>query len=139
MGIIKETDNITFDVFWKGWKKSIQRSEYLLRTRSIVEKIAYDAKVYSKKDGWTSLNIELPHKELEDYSNLLDEEYQLDYTKADQLLDLLKADEDVASIQIEINENERGGSAYVIDHNNFEVINTDDEGLPLVVRLYPLS
>ena len=130
MGIIKETDNITFDVFWKGWKKSIQRSEYLLRTRSIVEKIAYDAKVYSKKDGWTSLNIELPHKELEDYSNLLDEEYQLDYTKAD---------EDVASIQIEINENERGGSAYVIDHNNFEVINTDDEGLPLVVRLYPLS
>lgn len=139
MGIIKETDNITLDISWKGWKRPIQRNEYLLKTRSIVEKIAFDAKICSKKDGWTSINLELPHKVLEDYSNLLDEEYQLDYSKVDQLLDLLKADEDVASIQIEINENEKGGIAYVIDHNNFEVINTDDDGLPLVVRLYRLK
>ena len=61
MGIIKETDNITLDISWKGWKRPIQRNEYLLKTRSIVEKIAFDAKICSKKDGWTSINLELPN------------------------------------------------------------------------------
>ena len=36
MGIIKETDNITLNVYWKGWKKSTQRADYISKIRNII-------------------------------------------------------------------------------------------------------
>lgn len=139
MGIIKETDNITLDIYWKEWIKPDQRTAYILKTRKIANEIDASAEVSSRMDGCTFIRVELPHKELDNYQNLDDNEYLLDYTKVYQLVEKLKTDNDVTSIQMEIKELEKGGNAYVIDHSNYEVIKRDKEGLALVIRLYSSS
>lgn len=139
MGIIKETDNITLDIYWKEWIKPDQRTAYILKTRKIANEVDVFAIVSSRKDGCTFICVELPHKELDNYQNFDDDEYRLDYTKVYQLVEKLKTDNDVASIQVEINELEKGGNAYVIDHSNYEVIKKDKEGFALVIRLYSSS
>lgn len=136
MGIIKETDNITLDIYWKEWVKPDQRNTYILKTRKIADEVDISAIVSSRKDGCTFIRVELPHKELDNYQNLDDDEYRLDYTKVYQLVEKLKTDNDVASIQVEINKLEKGGNEYIKDHDNYKVIKMYKE-FPLVIRLYP--
>ena len=53
MGIIKETDNITLNVYWKGWKKSTQRADYISKIRNIINRIDSSAQTSSQIDGCT--------------------------------------------------------------------------------------
>lgn len=137
MGIIKETDNITLNVYWKEWKKSNQRNDYISKTRNITYRIDSSAQISSQIDGCTFIKMELPHMELETYNEMNDNEHRYNYQNVDSLLEELKKDNDVSSVQLEINDLEKGGRNYYIDHPYCKVINYRGE-LPSIVQLYPL-
>ena len=136
--IIKETDNITLDIYWKKWTSFTQRSNYLSKTRDIAENVDKDAIVSSRKQGCTFIKMELPHLKMESYHHVDDNEHRYDYQKVHQLLDILEKDDDVSSVQLEINDSEKGGVNYHIDHY-CKVIQYDEEGIPCIVQLYPLQ
>lgn len=137
MGIIKETDNITLNVYWKEWKKSNQRNDYILKTRIIANRIDSSSQISSQVDGCTFIKMELPHIELETNNDMYDNESRYNYKNVDSLLEELKKDDDVSSVQLEINDLEKGGSNYYIDHPYCKVIKYKG-GLPSIVQLYPL-
>lgn len=137
MGIIKETDNITLNVYWKGWKKSTQRADYISKIRNIINRIDSSAQTSSQIDGCTFIKMELPHMELETYKDMNDNEHEYNYQNVDFLLGELEKDNDVSSVQLEINDLEKGGRNYYIDHPYCKVIKYKGD-FPSIVQLYPL-
>ena len=136
---IEVTDNITLRIKWKKWSKTENSKKYIEKTKLYAKDIDAIQTIASRSYPYKIIRLSIPHKELDDYSRLSDNEHVYDYTELYKLIDNLKQSSEIAEICVEINENELGGRNFIQESIPCDILESDgsDNNYPLLVRLYP--
>lgn len=136
---IEITDNITLRIKWKKWSKTENSKKYIEKTKLYAKDIDAVQTIASRSYPYTIIRLSIPHKELDDYSRLSDNEHVYDYTELYKLIDNLKQSDEIAEICVEIDENELGGWNFIQESILYDIIEYDDDNnnYPSLVRLYP--
>lgn len=137
--IIEITDNITLRIKWKKWSKTENSHKYIEKTALYAKDIDAIQTITSRSYPYTIIRLSIPHKELNDYSRLSDNEYVYDYTELYKLIGNLKQSAEIAEICVEINENELGGWYLIQEPIHYDILESDESNnnYPSLVRLYP--
>ena len=78
---IEITDNITLRIKWKKWSKTENSKKYIEKTKLYAKDIDGVQTIASRSYPYTIIRLSIPHKELDDYSRLSDNEHVYDYTE----------------------------------------------------------
>ena len=134
---LKANDNITILIAWKGWKNYNQNNEYIIKTRTIINEFDKAAIVGSRENFRTIIRMEIPHRELENYAEMADDEHAYDFSALYRLIARFKADNDVKAIYVEMSDYERAGREFSYESILYNVMEYDENGKPTLIRLYP--
>lgn len=134
---LKVNDNITILIEWKGWHSDRQNNEYIQKTRTIVDEFDKSAKIGFRGDFKTLIKMKIPHRELESYTGMEDNEHAYDFELLYRLIARLKADDDVQAIFVELSKYEKAGYSFACENIPYNIMEYDNEENPSLIRIYP--
>ena len=130
-------DNITILIEWNGWHNDKQNNEYIKRTNTIVDEFDKSSVVGPRASHKSIIRMEIPHRELENYTVMEDDEHAYDFEVLFRLIERLKADEDVQAIFVELSKYEKAGRSFACESIPYNIMEYDNEGNPSLIRIYP--
>lgn len=130
-------DNITILIEWNGWHNDKQNNEYIKRTKTIVDEFDKSSVVGPRASHKSIIRMEIPHRELENYTGMEDDEHAYDFEVLFRLIERLKADEDVQAIFVELSKYEKAGRSFACESIPYNIMEYDNEGNPSLIRIYP--
>ncbi len=130
-------DNITILIEWNGWHNDKQNNEYIKRTKTIADEFDKSSVVGPRASHKSIIRMEIPHRELENYTGMEDDEHAYDFEVLFRLIERLKADEDVQAIFVELSKYEKAGRSFACDIIPYNIMEYDNEGNPSLIRIYP--
>ena len=134
---LKANDNITILILWKGWRSNEQNNEYIQKTRTIANEFNELAKIGPRGYSQTMIRLEIPHRELESYAGMADDEHAYDFEVLFRLIERLKADDDVQAIFVDLSKYEKAGRSFACESILYNIMEYDNEGNPSLIRIYP--
>ena len=134
---LRENDNITILIKWNGWHGNEQNNEYIQKTRTIVDEFDELAKIGPRGNSQTMIRMEIPHRELENYAGMADDEHAYDFEVLYRLIARLKADDDVQAIFVELSKYEKAGRSFACESIPYNIMENDNEENPSLIRIYP--
>jgi len=81
--------------------------------------------------------MEIPHRELENYAGMEDDEHAYNFEVLYQLILRLKADDDVQAIFVELSKYEKAGRSFTYENIPYNIVEYDKEENPSLIRIYP--
>lgn len=136
---IEETDNVTIRIEWKGWRKAEQHNEYVVKTQQIANQIEGVVAKGPRNKPNTFIRLSLPHKEAENIASLGENEHLFDFMQLNELIEILKQNNDVSAIYLEVYENELAGRNYLYEPIVYNEMEWDEKGFPTLIQLHPLK
>ena len=134
---LKVKDNITILIVWKGWNSNEQNTEYIQKTQAIAKEFDKIITVGPRGLYKTIIKMEIPHRELENYAGMADDEHAYDFEVLYRLIAQLKADDDVQAIFVELSKYEKAGRSFACESIPYNIMEYDNEGNPSLIRIYP--
>ena len=134
---LKANDNITILIVWKGWRSNEQNNEYIQKTRTIADEFNELAKIGPRGYSQTMIRLEIPHRELESYAGMADDEHAYDFEVLFRLIERLKADDDVQAIFVDLSKYEKAGRSFACESILYNIMEYDNEGNPSLLRIDP--
>ena len=134
---LRVNDNITILIVWKGWHSDKQNNEYIQKTREIADEFDKLAKIGPRGLFQIMIKMEIPHRELESYAGMEDDEHAYDFEILHKLIARLKADDDVQAIFVELSKYEKAGYSFAYENIPYNIMEYDNEGNPSLIRIYP--
>ena len=136
---LKANDNITILIAWKGWHSHNQNNGYIQKTREIANEFDKFSIVGSRGDFRTIIKMGIPHRELESYAGMADNEHAYNFETLYRLITRLKADDDVKTIFVELSDYEKAGREFSYESMPYNIMEYDKEGKPTLIKLYPYT
>lgn len=134
---LKANDNITILIEWKGWHSDRQNNEYFQKTRTIADEFDKSSVVGPRGSHKSIIRMEIPHRELENYAGMEDDEHAYNFEVLYQLILRLKADDDVQAIFVELSKYEKAGRSFTYENIPYNIVEYDKEENPSLIRIYP--
>lgn len=134
---LKANDNITILIEWKGWHSTKQNNEYISKAKTIADEFDKSAKIGFRGNFKTLIKMEIPHRELESYVGMEDDEHAYDFDVLYRLIARLKADDDVQAIFVELGKYEKAGYGFACESIPYNIMEYDKDGNPSLIRIYP--
>ena len=136
---LKANDNITILIAWNGWQSYKQNNEYIQKTKTIADEFDKSAIVGPRGPYKTIIRMEIPHRELESYAGMADDEHAYNFETLYRLIARLKEDDDVKAIYVELNDYENAGREFSYESMPYNIMEYDKEGKPTLIKLYPYT
>lgn len=136
---LKTNDNITVLITWKGWHSHNQNNGYIQKTREIVDEFNKFSTVGSRGDFRTIIKMKIPHRELENYVGMADDEHAYNFETLHRLIARLKEDDDVKAIYVELSDYEKAGREFSYESILYNIMEYDEKKNPTLIRLYPYT
>ncbi len=134
---LKVNDNITIRIEWKGWNSSDLNTKYIQKTQAIAKEFDKIITVGPRGLYKTIIRMEIPHRELENYAEMADNEHAYNFDILHQLIARLKKEDDVKAIYVELSDYEKAGREFSYESILYNIIESDEEENPTLIRLYP--
>lgn len=131
---LKANDNITILI---KWQRDKQNDKYIHKTRAIADEFDKLAKIGPRDLFQTMIRMEIPHRELESYAGMDDDEHAYDFDVLYRLIARLKADDDVQAIFVELSKYENAGRSFACESIPYNIMEYDNEENPSLIRIYP--
>lgn len=136
---LKANDNITILIAWKGWHSYKQNNEYIQKTQTIANEFDKIVSLGPRGHFRTIIRMEMPHRELESYAGVADDEPTYNFDVLYQFISRLKEDDDVKAIYVELSDYEKAGREFSYETIPYNIMEYDKEGKPNLIRLYPYT
>ena len=134
---LKANDNITILIEWNGWHNDKQNNEYIKITRAIADEFDKSSVVCPRGYSQTMIRMKIPHRELENYAGMEDNEHAYDFEVLYRLIARLKANDDVQAIFVELSKYEKAGRSFACESIPYNIMEYDNEENPSLIRIYP--
>lgn len=134
---LRTNDNITILIEWNGWHNDKQNNEYIKKTRAIADEFDKTSVVGPRGSHKSIIRLEIPHRVLENYAGMEDNEHAYDFDVLYQLIARLKADDDVQAIFVELSKYEKAGHSFAYENIPYNIMEYDNEENPSLIRIYP--
>ena len=134
---LKVNDNITIRIEWKGWNSSDLNTKYIQKTQAIAKEYNRIIAAGPRENYTTIIRMEVPHRDLENYVGMADNEHAYNFDTLYQLIARLKKEDDIKAIYVELSDYEKAGREFSYENILYNIMEFDEKENPSLIRLYP--